>query len=536
MPVEIDALQEWKVGDRMLDDMLRGMTPEGRAAGGVAARHAAAGQARLAQGARRSASRPTLLATAAKRHRTPDRRRTTSTSTGRPGDGVTGTVSPGVRRPAGRGHLLEAGRPTPAGVVDSLGGVDRSVSGPRVGGGVHRAAARRGRSAQGAAARAAGGSRRRAARPRRDVRRGPPRADPVAAQDVLRLGGDRPQPRCPDAGGGLAMEDRPLPRRGPGAAHTSGCGVHGFAARRTWSTAGLPDYATRLWLPMLRAERDPTDGMPPFDLLGPLPTPQSTTVLEASAGTGKTFALAGPGDPVCRRGCGDAGPDAAHHLRPRGQPGTAGAGARSDPRRAAGVRRPDGGRRQPSRHASARRHRPTSWPSASSGCATHWPASTPRPSPPHTSSASWCSNRLVWPVIPMPVFSWSRASTMWSPRSSTTSTWRTSGSRRTIRRSPASEALDLARAGRRQPAHRTAAARPGARLRARGPCRLRESRVRGAGDAQAQARHPALRRSAVPARERAGGRRFAGPGTHAAALVRSSWSTSSRTPTRCSGR
>ena len=33
--------------------------------------------------------------------------------------------------------------------------------------------------------------------------------------------------------------------------------------------------------------------MPPFDLLGPLPTPQSTTVLEASAGTGKTFALAG---------------------------------------------------------------------------------------------------------------------------------------------------------------------------------------------------------------------------------------------------
>ncbi|AFM15678.1 DNA helicase/exodeoxyribonuclease V, gamma subunit [Mycolicibacterium chubuense NBB4] len=28
MPVEIDALQEWKVGDRMLDDMLRGMDPD----------------------------------------------------------------------------------------------------------------------------------------------------------------------------------------------------------------------------------------------------------------------------------------------------------------------------------------------------------------------------------------------------------------------------------------------------------------------------------------------------------------------------
>ncbi|ORV96936.1 exodeoxyribonuclease V subunit beta [Mycobacterium kyorinense] len=33
--------------------------------------------------------------------------------------------------------------------------------------------------------------------------------------------------------------------------------------------------------------------MEPFDLLGPLPAPGSTTVLEASAGTGKTFALAG---------------------------------------------------------------------------------------------------------------------------------------------------------------------------------------------------------------------------------------------------
>ncbi len=31
----------------------------------------------------------------------------------------------------------------------------------------------------------------------------------------------------------------------------------------------------------------------PFDLLGPLPAPRTTTVLEASAGTGKTFALAG---------------------------------------------------------------------------------------------------------------------------------------------------------------------------------------------------------------------------------------------------
>ena len=33
--------------------------------------------------------------------------------------------------------------------------------------------------------------------------------------------------------------------------------------------------------------------MEPFDLTGALPAPGTTTVLEASAGTGKTFALAG---------------------------------------------------------------------------------------------------------------------------------------------------------------------------------------------------------------------------------------------------
>lgn len=37
----------------------------------------------------------------------------------------------------------------------------------------------------------------------------------------------------------------------------------------------------------------PFDRTEPFDLLGPLPAPRTTTVLEASAGTGKTFALAG---------------------------------------------------------------------------------------------------------------------------------------------------------------------------------------------------------------------------------------------------
>ncbi|MDA2892025.1 exodeoxyribonuclease V subunit beta [Mycolicibacterium sp. BiH015] len=38
---------------------------------------------------------------------------------------------------------------------------------------------------------------------------------------------------------------------------------------------------------------EPTERVEPFDLLGPLPSPRTTTVLEASAGTGKTFTLAG---------------------------------------------------------------------------------------------------------------------------------------------------------------------------------------------------------------------------------------------------
>ena len=56
MPVDINALEEWTVGDRMLGDILRGMTADRRAPGGVASRHAAARPAGLAQGGRDSRS------------------------------------------------------------------------------------------------------------------------------------------------------------------------------------------------------------------------------------------------------------------------------------------------------------------------------------------------------------------------------------------------------------------------------------------------------------------------------------------------
>ena len=52
MPVEIDQLETWGVGDRMLDDMLRGIHPDTRARDRVAPRRTAARPARLAQGHR----------------------------------------------------------------------------------------------------------------------------------------------------------------------------------------------------------------------------------------------------------------------------------------------------------------------------------------------------------------------------------------------------------------------------------------------------------------------------------------------------
>ena len=94
MPVDINALEEWTVGDRMLHDMLRGMTPDRGAPGRVAARHAAAGPAGLAQGHRDPRSVRAARRRPHARYRNADaqavRRRH------RPGRGrrLTGTVSP----------------------------------------------------------------------------------------------------------------------------------------------------------------------------------------------------------------------------------------------------------------------------------------------------------------------------------------------------------------------------------------------------------------------------------------------------------
>ena len=138
------------------------------------------------------------------------------------------------------------------------------------------------------------------------------------------------------------------------------------------------------------ADLDLTDPIEPFDVCGPLPT--GTTVLEASAGTGKTHAIGASRHPVRRRGGGPLdellvitfGRAASQELRERvrghlvlaeralADPATARAG--DDPVHALladGVRRAGRG-------------------CGGSGCAARWPDSTRRRSSPPTSSASTC--------------------------------------------------------------------------------------------------------------------------------------------------
>ncbi len=91
-----------------------------------------------------------------------------------------------------------------------------------------------------------------------------------------------------------------------------------------------------------------------FDLLGPLPAANSTTVLEASAGTGKTFALAGLVTRYVAEGAATLdqmllitfGRAASQELRERVRDQIVA--------RAQGFRRPVAGRRQPGGRAPAR--------------------------------------------------------------------------------------------------------------------------------------------------------------------------------------
>ena len=158
-----------------------------------------------------------------------------------------------------------------------------------------------------------------------------------------------------------------------------------------------------------------------FDVCGPLPT--GVTVLEASAGTGKTFTIAA----LAARYVADGIPldqilmvtftrMATGELRERVRERLVSAEAR--PRAAlAGALRRRRGRRSCSRPA-----RRTRSASAASGSPPRSPTSTPRPSPPPTASARRCSAASACSATSSPTRRSSRTSPTCATRSSTTST------------------------------------------------------------------------------------------------------------------
>ena len=185
-------------------------------------------------------------------------------------------------------------------------------------------------------------------------------------------------------------------------------------------------YARRLWDGLLaargglRAVTGTTD-IQPFDVCGPLPT--GVTVLEASAGTGKTFTIAAlaaryvaEGTPLEQLLLVTFTRMATGELRERVRERLVSAEQGLD-RALAGAPPTRRGRR-----AAGEGHRRTRSTSGASASPEPSPTSTPRRSPPPTASARRCSAASASPATSSPTPPSSRTSATWSRRSSTTST------------------------------------------------------------------------------------------------------------------
>ena len=514
MPVDINALEEWTVGDRMLQDMLRGMTPD-------EARQAEWRRGTLPPGqlgwrkATEIKEQATLLAAAALRHRGPDPQAYDVDIDLGAGRRLTGTVSPvfGDRLVSvtyskldGK-HLLESWIPLLALIAR-----DSSID-------WHAVCI--GRAKKGTTPREEG-----LGRPDvdavevlrelvavYDAGRREPIPLPIKtsyAWAVARHTGDVPEQAARYR---WKSSDR-YPAEDQAPAHVRAWG-HG-AYLSDLVDAGL-DLVLRAGMAADAARRE-VGVMDRFDLLGPLPVANSTTVLEASAGTGKTFALAGLVTRYVAEGAATLdqmllitfGRAASQELRERvrdqivhalkafddtvvdrRQPG-GGAPAQGFGRPACDAAPQPAGRVGELRRGDDRDHAPV----LPAGAEVAGRGRRQRRRCHIGREPRRLGDRDRRRPIPGPL----RAGTR--------------------RPSPHLQGCAAAGAGGGEPpVDGAAAARPGVRLPGSGVHRVRERCSGGAGHTQAQARDPRVRRSADPAGRRAGGRRLPCPDSNAPALA-----------------
>ena len=258
MPVEIDQLESWGVGDRMLGDMLRMVHPD--QALELEWRRGALPPGQLGwRKAGQVRDQAMALAVAALTHRqvapaTYD----VDVDLGRRPPAHRHD-RPGLRRPAGHRGLLQARREAPGRGVAAAARPGGRPARPQLDRARDRPAAARHQRGAAAARPGRPGARPAAARPGRGLRRGSPRAAAAAAEDVLRLGLGAPRRRRPAARGGEAVAQQPLPRRRRAAGARAGVGraraaldaARSAPARR--GGRGRDDAARRLVGPGLAA-------------------------------------------------------------------------------------------------------------------------------------------------------------------------------------------------------------------------------------------------------------------------------------------
>ena len=137
MPVEVDALAEWGVGDRMLNDILRGMHPDDAA-------HAEWRRGTLPPGrlgvrkAKEILGHATELALATRKYRTVDLDGTRRRHRPRRRPPADRHGFRGLRRPRRLRHLLQARGQASAGSLDPVARTDRRCTRAAVDSGVHR--------------------------------------------------------------------------------------------------------------------------------------------------------------------------------------------------------------------------------------------------------------------------------------------------------------------------------------------------------------------------------------------------------------